>query len=162
MVYAQPSDMIARYPNRDLVQLTNEDPTETAVNRIGAALRQDRAAGAAQQALGADDVRPLTDTVNVLAVSEVDYQIAGTVTLFADAEPLSTMAAVNTAAQDFALNLVARIQRDIVPSEIVAALSCPGVYQVVLTQPVYTQLSAGQWANCTAITLAQATAAERS
>src|SRR5512146_2411259 len=69
-----------------------------------------------QQALGADDVRPLTDTVTALAVSEVDYQIAGTVTLFADAEPISTMAAVNAAAQDIALNLAARIQRDIVPS----------------------------------------------
>ena len=33
MVYAQPSDMIARYSNRDLVQLTNEDPTQTAVNQ---------------------------------------------------------------------------------------------------------------------------------
>ena len=33
MVYAQPSDMIARYPNRDLVQLTNEDPTQTVVNQ---------------------------------------------------------------------------------------------------------------------------------
>ncbi|MGH7000542.1 MAG: gp436 family protein [Stellaceae bacterium] len=32
MVYATPNDMIARYPNRDLVQLTNEDPTQTAVN----------------------------------------------------------------------------------------------------------------------------------
>jgi phage gp36-like protein len=30
--YAQVSDMQARYPNRDLVQLTNEDPTATAVN----------------------------------------------------------------------------------------------------------------------------------
>src|ERR1700723_1684755 len=92
-----------------------------------------------QQALGADDVRPLTDTVIALAVSEFGYQIAGTVTLFADAAPLSTMAAVNAAAQDIALNLAARIQRDIVPSEIVAALSVPGVYQVVLTQPAYTQ-----------------------
>ena len=53
-----------------------------------------------QQALGADDVRPLTDTVSALAVSEVDYQIAGTVTLFADAEPISTMAAVNAAAEE--------------------------------------------------------------
>ena len=52
--------------------------------------------------------------------------------------------------------------RDIVPSEIVAALSVPGVYQVVLTQPSYTQLSVGQWANCTAITLAQAIATEHS
>jgi len=33
MVYAEPSDMIARYPNRDLVQLTNEDPAQTAVNQ---------------------------------------------------------------------------------------------------------------------------------
>ena len=32
MPYAQPSDMIARYPNRDLVQLTNDDPAVTTVN----------------------------------------------------------------------------------------------------------------------------------
>lgn len=112
--------------------------------------------------LSADDVRPLTDTVNALAVNEVDYQITGTVTLFSDAEPISTMNAVNTAAQGYALNLASRIQRDIVPSEIIAALSVPGVYQVVLTQPAYTQLSPGQWANCTAVTLAQAIAAEHS
>jgi len=32
MSYAQPSDMIARFPNRDLVQISNEDPTQTTVN----------------------------------------------------------------------------------------------------------------------------------
>jgi phage gp36-like protein len=32
MSYAQVTDMQARYPNRDLVQLTNEDPTQTTVN----------------------------------------------------------------------------------------------------------------------------------
>lgn len=32
MIYAAPQDMINRYPNRDLVQLTNEDPAQTAVN----------------------------------------------------------------------------------------------------------------------------------
>jgi phage-related baseplate assembly protein len=72
------------------------------------------------------------------------------------------MAAVNAAAESIALNLAARIQRDIVPSEIVAALSVPGVYQVVLTQPSYTQLTAGQWANCTTIALTQAIATEHS
>ncbi len=30
--YATPNDMINRYPNRDLVQLTNEDPTATTIN----------------------------------------------------------------------------------------------------------------------------------
>jgi phage gp36-like protein len=32
MSYAQVTDMQARYPNRDLVQLTNEDPTVLTVN----------------------------------------------------------------------------------------------------------------------------------
>ena len=32
MSYATAQDMINRYPNRDLVQLTNEDPTATTVN----------------------------------------------------------------------------------------------------------------------------------
>jgi phage gp36-like protein len=31
--YASVQDMINRYPNRDLVQLTNEDPTMTTVNQ---------------------------------------------------------------------------------------------------------------------------------
>ncbi|HZP45352.1 MAG TPA: DUF1320 domain-containing protein [Candidatus Binataceae bacterium] len=32
MAYAAASDMAARYSNRDLVQLTNEDPTQTTIN----------------------------------------------------------------------------------------------------------------------------------
>jgi phage gp36-like protein len=32
VAYASSGDMIARYPNRDLVQLTNEDPTQTEIN----------------------------------------------------------------------------------------------------------------------------------
>jgi phage gp36-like protein len=32
MLYATPSEMISRYANRDLVQLTNEDPEQIAVN----------------------------------------------------------------------------------------------------------------------------------
>jgi phage gp36-like protein len=32
VTYAIPNDMIARYPNRDLVELSNEDPTQTTVN----------------------------------------------------------------------------------------------------------------------------------
>src|SRR5579863_2415591 len=110
--------------------------------------------------LSADNVRPLTDTVNVLAVTEVDYQITGTITLYADADPASTMTAANTAAQDYAIALASRIQRDIVPSQIIEALSIPGVYEVSLTAPSYTQLQPGQWANCIAITLNQTTSTE--
>jgi len=32
VAYATPNDMMSRYPNRDLVQLSNEDPTQTTVD----------------------------------------------------------------------------------------------------------------------------------
>jgi phage-related baseplate assembly protein len=107
--------------------------------------------------LNADNVRPLTDTVNVQPITEVDYQIAGTITLYADTDPASAMSAANAAAQKYALALASRIQRDIVPSQIIETLSVPGVYQVSLSSPDFTQLQSGQWANCVAITLTQDT-----
>jgi phage-related baseplate assembly protein len=114
-------------------------------------------------ALNADSVRPLTDTVNALAVTEIDYQITATVTLYSDADPTATIAAATAAAQELALELAAKIQRDIVPSQIVAALSVAGVYEVTLTAPAsLTTLGVGQWANCTAITLTTAFASEHS
>lgn len=113
-------------------------------------------------ALNADNVRPLTDTVNALAVTEIDYQITATVTLYADADPTATSTAASAAAQELALELAAKIQRDIVPSQIIAALSVAGVYGVTLSAPVLTTLNAGQWANCTAITLTTAFSTEHS
>jgi phage-related baseplate assembly protein len=109
-----------------------------------------------EDVLSADDLRPLTDTVNALAVIEVDYEITGIVTLYTDAEPVSTMGNANAAAQSYAIALASRIQRDIVPSQIIEALSVAGVYEVTLTSLSYTPLSTGQWANCTSISLTQA------
>lgn len=115
-----------------------------------------------QAALNADKVRPVTDTVSALAVSEIDYQINASITLYSDADPTVTMAAVQTAAEQVAIQLASKIERDIVPSQIISALSVPGVYAVVLSAPLYTQLSPGQWANCTSIVLEQAVSGEHS
>lgn len=116
-----------------------------------------------QAIVNSNSIRPLTDTVASLAVTEVDYAITGTVTLYSDADPTATMSAANAAATTFVQNLATRIQRDIVPEEIIAAIgSVPGVYRVVLTAPTYQQLTAGQWANCTAITLTSVVATEHS
>ena len=115
-----------------------------------------------QTAMNADTVRPLTDSVVTSAVTEVDYQISGVVTLYSDADPNQTMTAAADAVQQLAVDIASKIQRDIVPSQIIAALSVPGVYEVSLSAPSYTQLTAGQWANCTSISLAQAVSTERS
>jgi len=113
--------------------------------------------------VNADTVRPLTDTVNVLAVNEVDYQVVATVTLYADVDPVTTMTAARNAAQLLAQDLANRIGRDVVGEEFIAVIgSVPGVYRVVLSQPAYTPLTAGQWANCTAIALTQVIGTEHS
>ena len=66
MSYAQPSDIQARYPNRDLVQLSNEDPSQQTVN---AAFLQTHLADASAEIdsyLEARFALPLTDPPAVL------------------------------------------------------------------------------------------------
>lgn len=117
-------------------------------------------------ALSTKTVRPLCDSVSAVAVTEVDYSINATVTLYADADEDSSMSVVNTAAIAQALVLASRIQRDIVPAQWEAALLVSGVYDVDVSisanvggTPISPQsdgrivLTAGQWANCTAITV---------
>jgi phage-related baseplate assembly protein len=72
------------------------------------------------------------------------------------------MTAATAAVTELAIELASKIQRDIVPSQIIAALSVAGVYAVTLTSPVLTPLSPGQWANCTAISLTTAFSTEHS
>lgn len=118
--------------------------------------------------LNASTVRPLCDTVVVHPVTEVDYTVSATLTLFSDADPTSTMAAANAAVTALAVEIASEIQRDLVPSQWIAALSVHGVYEVTLTLTAEAAGSAiapqsdgrivlqtGQWANATAITLTQ-------
>ncbi|EKT1705087.1 baseplate protein, partial [Salmonella enterica] len=47
----------------------------------------------------------------------------------------------------------ARLGLDIIPSQISAALSVPGVYRVMLIAPAERVLADYEWARCTGITL---------
>jgi phage-related baseplate assembly protein len=84
------------------------------------------------------------------------------VTLYSDADPTATITAATIAVEELAIELAAKIQRDIVPSQIIAALSVAGVYGVTLTSPIQTSLNPGQWANCTMISLTTAFSTEHS
>lgn len=128
---------------------------------------------AVENALNGETVRPLCDTVTAYAVTEVDYTIAATVTLFASAIASSTEAACHAAAVQLALDIAAGVQVDLVPSQWVTALSVDGVYEAVVTiaaniggsaltpQPDGRfVLTSGQWGNCTAITISYGTTME--
>jgi phage gp36-like protein len=66
MSYATPQDIINRYPNRDLVQLTNEDPTVTTVNTTVLQQALDDASAEIDGYLGGRFTLPLTDVPAIL------------------------------------------------------------------------------------------------
>jgi phage gp36-like protein len=66
MSYAAPQDMINRYPNRDLVQLTNEDPTVTTINTTVLQQMLDDASAEIDGYLSGRFALPLTDVPQVL------------------------------------------------------------------------------------------------
>lgn len=101
----------------------------------------------------AERVRPLTDTVATLAPIQIDYSIDVQLILYATASQATTIAAAQAAATAFAADRAAGLARDVVPSQIIAALSVVGVYQVILGSPVLLALAENEWANCTGITV---------
>ena len=66
MSYATPQDIINRYPNRDLVQLTNEDPTLTTINTTALQQGLDDASAEIDGYLGGRFTLPLTNVPEVL------------------------------------------------------------------------------------------------
>jgi phage gp36-like protein len=106
VAYASADDMIARYPNRDLVQLTNEDPTQTAINPsiIGQAL-----ADASAEIDGYLDGRfalPLNDVPTVLNRLACDVAMYRLQSL----RPLHDMADARKRYED-AVELLVRVAR---------------------------------------------------
>jgi phage-related baseplate assembly protein len=112
-----------------------------------------------QLAVSGDRVRPLSDTVEVVAPIEVPYQITATVRPLMGVDVPALLASVRRAAEAYAAERRSSLGRDIVPSQIVAALSVPGTYSVVLASPAERVLGPEEWANCTLITINQGASA---
>lgn len=112
-------------------------------------------------ALSADDVRPLTDVVRVQAPSEVSFDITATVTRLTSSEASIVQALLDEALAAYVTEMRSNLGKDIVRSQIIAALSVEGVYKVELTAPAAdVELSSSQWSNpgTTTVTLSTTTA----
>ena len=75
MSYATPADIINRYPNRDLVQLTNENPTITTVNTTVLQQALNDASAEIDGYIGGRFTLPLTDPPAVLSRLASDVAI---------------------------------------------------------------------------------------
>ena len=108
-----------------------------------------------REALSAETVRPLTDTVCVAAPEVVEYAVSGRWYLRrADAPLLSGVtAAVTRAVEDWLLWQRSRPGRDINPSRLIAAVLQAGAKRVELDAPAFTALEPVQVARETAVAL---------
>lgn len=102
----------------------------------------------------ADKVRPMTDLVEVLPPVEYPYAIRARLTLFNHADATTSLSAAREAATAYALTQSAALGRDAVPSQIIAALSVAGVYQVELLAPAQPlSVPPEGWAHCAEISI---------
>ncbi|WP_184035406.1 baseplate assembly protein [Chitinivorax tropicus] len=101
----------------------------------------------------ADQVRPLTDSVEALKPELVEYDIRADLTFYSNVDRKQVMANAKAQAEAYCKDRAAGLGRDIVPSQVLAALQVPGVYQVELKAPSLKVLLEHQWASCKDIKL---------
>jgi len=104
--------------------------------------------------LNDEKIRPLTDNVNVLAPTRVDFTISADITLYSWADIETVESQIQTDITLYVENMKSKLGKDIVPSQIIAILnSIYGVYKVVLNSPSsLDELDVNEWANCTGTT----------
>jgi phage-related baseplate assembly protein len=99
-------------------------------------------------------IRPLTDQVEVLAPTQINYSIQANVTLLTTADGLLLSQQLNEAIAAYTAERKAGLGRDIVRSQIIKVLSLPGVYNVSLVSPaVDLVVLPSEWANASAVTV---------
>ncbi|MDM5178518.1 baseplate J/gp47 family protein [Massilia sp. DJPM01] len=103
--------------------------------------------------LSADDVRPLTDNVHVVAGNIINYSVTASLVLFDGPDATVVIETARAAMQAYA-NASHRLGRDVTLSGVYAALHQPGVQRVALAAPVASIVTAwNQAAYCIGITL---------
>lgn len=107
-----------------------------------------------------EKVRPLTDTVAAKAPVTVEYALHASLTLKRNVQASPVKQAAERVAADWVENRRATLGQDIVPSQIIAALSLDGVYSVDLLSPGLTVLNDWQLAVCTDVAITIAGAAD--
>jgi phage-related baseplate assembly protein len=110
---------------------------------------------AVEDALNVDTIRPLTDTVNVIAPTEVAFTITASVTIYASADETTAQAGIEANLAAYAATMRAALGKDIVLNQILATvLKSYGVYDATLAGPVADDvLDENEWANCGTITV---------
>lgn len=149
----------------DVLDASAESPTPGVVvvsvlSRVGNGTPAAPVLAAVNATLSADDVRPLTDNVSVVAASIVNFTVVAALTLYPGPDSAVVLADANARLDEY-LARNRRLGRDITRSGVFAALHTEGVQNVALTQPAAdVVVTPAQSAFCTARTITVAGTAE--
>ena len=95
--------------------------------------------------LSADDIRPLTDNVTVIAPTAVSYDVTATYYIDSDADAATVKNNVATAVSSYTAWQRAALGRDINPSKLIQlVMAVSGVKRIDVTAPVFTEVSDNQ------------------
>jgi phage-related baseplate assembly protein len=102
----------------------------------------------------ADDIRPLTDTVNVLSPAAVPYAIEIELTLLDDADPATAQAAAQTALEAYKAEKQSKLGKDVVLDQIKKVAMVNGVYKANIVLPAADLvIDPNSFAQCTSVTV---------
>lgn len=100
----------------------------------------------------AEKVRPLTDTVIVAAAVRADYKITVNVTVLEDQDATAARTEILNVLNGYATGKRQKLGLDVVRSQILKIAKIESVYDVEVEEPATNvEISAGEYANCTAI-----------
>ena len=98
--------------------------------------------------LSANDIRPLTDNVKVIAPTLVNYDVDAKYYIDTDADVATVQANVSAAVAEYVLWQKSKLGRDIVPSRLIQkVMAVSGVKRIDVTTPVYTSVDGTQVAH---------------
>lgn len=123
------------------------------LSRVGSGAPAAPLLAAVAAALADENVRPLTDQVNVVAATIVNFTVVASLTLYPGPDSAVVLAEANARLTDY-LARSRRLGRDVTRSGVFAALHAEGVQNVALAEPAAdVVVTAAQAAFCTARTV---------
>ena len=121
-----------------------------------ARLDRGRVQSIVDDALNAEDIRPLTDSVVVQSCTAVEYAITAALTLYPEANSDDVLSKANTAVEAY-VESMRLLGYDVTMSGLYGALHQPGVQSVAISSPAASVvIDDDEVAYCTAITITEA------
>ncbi|UNY40529.1 baseplate J-like protein [Pararheinheimera phage vB_PsoM_KLER1-1] len=137
----------ARTANQAIIDVSVESPSPGEVKvyplMSGGVLPTTDVIDAVHDVLSSDRIRPLTDLVEVLAPTAINYSVNASYWISAEntSNSFTIQSAVQQAVNDYVAWQRAKIGRDIVPDELIKRMVTAGAKRVLISEPVFTDVN---------------------